>query len=67
VSVINYQVLRPKFKLPWWLRLKNPPAMWETWVRSLGWKDPLEQGMAPTPVFLPGVSSWTEELSGYSV
>ena len=24
--------------------IKNPPAMWETWVRSLGWKDPLEEG-----------------------
>ena len=22
--------------------VKNPPAMWETWVRSLGWEDPLE-------------------------
>ena len=26
--------------------LKNLPAVWETWVRSLGWKDPLEKGMA---------------------
>ena len=26
--------------------VKNPPAMWETWVQSLGWKDPLEKGMA---------------------
>ena len=25
--------------------VKNPPAMWETWVRSLGWEDPLEEGM----------------------
>ena len=25
---------------------KNPPAMWETWVRSLGWEDSLEKGMA---------------------
>ena len=25
---------------------KNPPAMWETWVRSLGWEDLLEEGMA---------------------
>ena len=24
--------------------IKNPPAMWETWVRSLGWEDPLEKG-----------------------
>jgi len=26
--------------------VKNPPAMWETWVRSLSWEDPLEEGMA---------------------
>ena len=26
--------------------VKNPPAMWETWVRSLGWEDPLEKGEA---------------------
>ena len=26
--------------------LKNPPVMWETWVLSLGWEDPLEEGMA---------------------
>ena len=25
--------------------VKNPPAMRETWVRSLGWEDPLEKGM----------------------
>ena len=24
--------------------MKNPPATWETWVRSLGWEDPLEEG-----------------------
>ena len=26
--------------------LKNPPVVWETWVRTLGWEDPLEKGMA---------------------
>ena len=26
--------------------VKNMPAMWETWVRSLGWEAPLEEGMA---------------------
>ena len=26
--------------------VKNPPAMWETWVQSLGWEDSLEEGMA---------------------
>ena len=36
--------------------IKNPPVMQETWVRSLGWEDPLKVGMATTPVFLPGES-----------
>ena len=44
--------------------VKNPPAMWETWVQSLCWEDPLEKGMAPTPVFLTGESLWTEESGG---
>ena len=26
--------------------VKNPPAMWETWVQSLGWEDPLENRTA---------------------
>jgi len=26
--------------------VKNPPAMWETWIRSLGWEDPLEKEKA---------------------
>ena len=26
--------------------VKNPPAMWETWVQSLGWEDPLKKGKA---------------------
>ena len=34
--------------------VKNPPAIWETWVRSLGWEDPLEKGKATTPVFWLG-------------
>ena len=27
-------------------KVKNPPAMWETWVQPLGWEDPLEEGLA---------------------
>ena len=26
--------------------IKNLPAIWETWIRSLGWEDPMEEGMA---------------------
>ena len=40
---------------------KESPATWETWVQSLGWEVPLEEGMATTPVFLPGESLGTEE------
>ena len=40
--------------------IMNSPAMQETWVQSLSWQDPLEEGMA-TPVFLPGESPWTKE------
>ena len=28
--------------------VKNLPAMWETWVQSLGWEDPLQKGRVPT-------------------
>ena len=34
--------------------VKNPPAMWETLVRSLGPEDPLEKGKATHSVFWPG-------------
>ena len=35
-------------------------------VRSLGGEDPLEEGMAPTPVFLPGEFRGQRSLVGYS-
>ena len=34
--------------------VKNLPAMWETWVRSLGLEDPLEKGIATHSSILPG-------------
>ena len=45
---------------------KNPPAVQETWVPSLGQEDPLEEGMATTPVFLPGECHGQRSLVGYS-
>ena len=33
--------------------VKNPPAMRETWVQSLGWEDPWRRERLPTPVFWP--------------
>ena len=35
-------------------------------VGSLAWEDPLEEGMAPTPAFLPGESHGQRSLAGYS-
>ena len=41
--------------------VKNPPAMPETWVRFLGWEDPLEEGMATHSSILAWRIPWTEE------
>ena len=46
--------------------VKNLPAMQETQVQSLSWEDPLEKGMATTPVFLPGEFHGQRSLAGYS-
>ena len=46
--------------------VKNPSAMQETWVPFLGWEDPLEKEMEPTPVFLPGKLRGQKSLAGYS-
>ena len=42
-------------------RVKNLPAMWETWFQSLGQEDPWRRAWQPTLVFLPGESPWTGE------
>ena len=44
--------------------VKNPPAVQETQVRSLGWKDPLEKGMATRSNILAWRIPWTEEPGG---
>ena len=41
--------------------VKNLPAMWETWVRSLGWEVSLEEGMAIHSSILAWRIPWTEE------
>ena len=50
--------------------VKNPPAMWETWVQSLGWEDPLEKGTVIHSSILAWKIPWarqeldmTEQLS----
>ena len=44
--------------------VKNPPAMWETWVWSLGWEGALEEGMATHSSILAWRIPWTEEPGG---
>ena len=61
--------VRKYAKVPNWASLvaqmvKNPPAMQETWVWSLGWEDPWRKERLPTPVFLPREFPWTEEPGG---
>ena len=41
--------------------VKNLPAMWETWVRSLSWEDPLEKEMATHSSSLDWKIPWTED------
>ena len=43
---------------------KNPPAMQETWVQSLGWEDPLGEAWQPTPVILPREFHRQRSLAG---
>ena len=45
-------------------RLKCLPAMWETWVRSLGREDPLEKEKATHSSILAWRIPWMEELGG---
>ena len=45
---------------------RNPPAMQETWVRSLGWEDPLEEDMATHSSFLAWRIPMDRSLAGHS-
>ena len=45
-------------------KIKNLPAMWETWVQSLGWEDVLVKGTATHSSILDWRIPWTEEPGG---
>ena len=45
--------------------VKNPPAIGDTWVQSLGWEDPLEEGMATHSRILAWRIPWTKEPGGH--
>ena len=44
--------------------VKNPPAVWETWVQSLGWEDSLEKGKATHSSILAWRIPWTIQSMG---
>ena len=44
--------------------VKNPPPVWEIWVRFLGWEDPLEKGTTTHFSILAWRIPWTEEPGG---
>ena len=44
--------------------VKNMPAVWVTWVRSLGWEDPLEKGKATPSSILAWRIPWTVQSMG---
>ena len=47
--------------------VKNPPAMWETWVQSLDWEDPLEKGTATHSSILALRIPWTIQSMGSQI
>ena len=55
-SVITSQARRASLVAQ---RVKNPPAMRETWVQSLGWEGPLEKGTATHSSILAWRIPWT--------
>ena len=44
--------------------VENLPAIWETWVRFLGWEDPMEEGMTTHSSILAWRIPWPEEPGG---
>ena len=58
---MNTTVFKASLVAQW---VKNLPAVQDTWVQSLGWKIPWRRAWQPTPVFLLGESSRTEEAGG---
>ena len=42
-----FRVLYVSSGLPWAQTVKNSPVMWDTWIQSLGWEDPLEKEQLP--------------------
>ena len=66
-SLTILQLWREKLGFPGdWDGKEYPPAMWETWVWSLGWEDLLEEGMATHSSILAWRIPMQRSLTGYS-
>ena len=63
-SKINCFKVTLHSRLPCSSKVKNLPAMQETWVQSMEWEDPLEKGMAIHSSILAWRIPWTEEPGG---
>ena len=58
----GYSVLNGASQVAQWV--KNPPAVEETWVQFLSWKDPPEEGMTTQSSILAWRIPWREEPGG---
>ena len=61
ISLVYMSILMPFLVAQ---TVKNLSAMWETWVQSLGWEDPLEKGMPTNSSILAWRIPWVKELGG---
>ena len=59
ITIINIVLCWNKSLVP--QTVKNPAAVWETWVQSLNWEDPLEKRMATYSSIFAWRIPWTEE------
>ena len=62
--IMKFQLDSTDHGLLWWFSSKEPPAMQETWIGSLGWEDPLEKEMATHSTILGWEIPWTEKPGG---
>ena len=62
--LVNYRCIMHMMGFPVAQLVKNPPAMQETWVQSLGWEDPLEKGTATHSSILAQRIPWTTQSMG---
>ena len=64
-KIVDFLLLEVCFRISWAFLVaqlvKNLPAVWETWVQSLHWEDPLEKGM----VTHSSILAWIIQSMGF--